>query len=349
MGIMLLNKLTALACGAALGIGLLLSSQRKALKDPFLYLGGLIALLLLLPHILWQAGNGWPFLEFLSNARVYKLIGVSPLEFLSGQLVMAGPHLLVFWIAGLFYLLFAKSMAPYRMLGIVFAALFLIFLLHQGKSYYLSPAYPMVYAAGAVAVEQWGRRPRMKWLPAGAMVFVTIFGLILSPIALPMLPPDTYLAYSAKIGMEPPRDEKGHTALLPQHLADRIGWEAMVETIADAYHKLPAEDQSRCAIFTTNYGRAGAIDFFGPQYGLPNAISGNNSYHLWGPGNATGEVTLVITKQTEEVSRFCESYEELARHHADYAMPFETDLPIYLCRGLKMSMEEFWREVKSYI
>ena len=66
----------------------------------------------------------------------------------------------------------------------------------------------------------------------------------------------------------------------------------MVRTIADAYHTLTPDEQTRCAIMANNYGEAGAIDYFGGEYGLPNAISGHNNYWIWGPRNADGSVVI---------------------------------------------------------
>jgi len=100
--------------------------------------------------------------------------------------------------------------------------------------------------------------------------------------------------YMKEIGAAPPQEEKGEKSVLPPNYADMFGWQEMVAAVARVYNRLPPEDRLRCAIYASNYGEAGAIDFYGKRYGLPKAISGHNNYWLWGPRGWTGEVVILF-------------------------------------------------------
>ncbi|HKH57854.1 MAG TPA: hypothetical protein VKA20_04900 [Rubrobacter sp.] len=134
------------------------------------------------------------------------------------------------------------------------------------------------------------RRRSWTWLKPAYAAVLLVGGIALAPMVVPILPVET-LASITGAGVKQERREEGQ---LPQHFADRFGWENMVATVAGVYDSLPVEDRSTACVFTANYGEAGAIDFFGPKFGLPEAISGHNSYYIWGPGDCTGEVVLSV-------------------------------------------------------
>jgi hypothetical protein len=168
------------------------------------------------------------------------------------------------------------------------------------------------------------------------------------PLAVPMLSPESVVRYAAAIGVEVPQEERLRRVALAQHFADRFGWENMVATVARAYQALPAEERQRAAIVAGNYGEAGAIDFFGSRYGLPHAISSHNSYWLWGPGNATGDVAIVIGASREQLQQLFADVTQADTIVSEYAMAYETNLPVYVCRKLKRPLAEVWSELKRY-
>jgi hypothetical protein len=152
------------------------------------------------------------------------------------------------------------------------------------------------------------------------------------------------------IHLEPPRTETSHTAPLPQLFADQFGWQEMVASVAHVYHHLRPEDEKRAAIFCQNYGEAGAIDFFGPKFGLPPAISGHQNYFLWGPRDWTGEVLLVLDTRDDDERELFASVEDLGQIvSSPWAMSFERRTHIYLCRDLKVNVLECWPRVKKWL
>jgi hypothetical protein len=172
--------------------------------------------------------------------------------------------------------------------------------------------------------------------------------LIALPMALPVFPPATMARYVAWLGVEV-KDERSKTGRLPQFYADRFGWETMVATVATVYRSLPTEERAKCAIFAENYGEAGAIDFLGPRYGLPKSISGHNNYWLWGPRDYSGEVVIVIGGDLADEERSFAQVETAATVKSENAMPFESDLPVYICRKLRKPLKTVWPSVKKFI
>ena len=150
------------------------------------------------------------------------------------------------------------------------------------------------------------------------------------------------------MGIAPSSGERHEMGKLPQHFADMFGWEELVQTVAEVYHSLPPEEQAVCGVYGRNYGEAGAIDLFSEKYDIPKAVSGHNSYWLWGPRDYTGEMMIVIGGEPEDHTDNSESVTSAAIHTNEYAMPYENNLNIFICRGLKWPLEEVWQNAKHY-
>jgi len=343
------NKLSILFLGFGLIMGLLLTSERRQLTGKWFWFGAAIAAALFLPYIVWQIRHGWPTLEFMRNATLYKNAPVSLVDYLGGQVLMLHPNNLLVWVPGLLYLLFSRDGSRYRLFGIAYIAIFILFVVQNGKPYYQGPTYPILFAAGGTAIERFTARRGWTWAKPALPAFLLMGGLYSAPMALPVLPVETYIRYASSIGFAPQSEERDQPTALGQHYSDMFGWKEMAETVARVYHALPPEDQAKCAILTQNYGQAGAIDFFGEVYGLPKAISGHNSYWFWGPREYTGEVMIIVGGEREEHAPDFASCEQATVHTHPYARSFETNLSIWVCRGLKWPLKEIWDEVRFFI
>ena len=351
-GLGLLTKLTMLSFGFAVLVALLLTPARRQLLSPWPWIGGVIAIAFLAPYVYWNATNGWPTPEFWGEYGG-KVDEASPVEFLIEQIVTMQPPALPLWLAGLGFYLFAREGRPYRALGWVYVVLFVLFAALNSRFYFLAPAYPMLFAAGGVAVERFvfARRRRLwRWsLPAYAVV-LTLSGVIVAPITVvPALPATTLAgitgAFGGGAGVEV---ETREVAELPQVFADRFGWESMAETVARTYDRLPPEEQSEACVLAGNYGEAGAIDFFGAKHGLPKAISGHNSYYLWGPGDCNGETVISVGVPRERLEGVFGSIGRADTVRCRYCMPDEDDLRVYVSRDPKLPFEEAWPRFKHY-
>ena len=165
---------------------------------------------------------------------------------------------------------------------------------------------------------------------------------------MPILPPERYVAYERALGFAPPKTEVGHRGPLPQHFGDRFGWPELVAEVARIYHALPAEDRARAAIFANNYGEAGAINLFGPRYGLPPAVSAHQTHFLWGPrGNHRRGPDRVAGRSRDAWSRSAHRSRKRASTSIPWGMAEENN-PIFVCRGLKPPLPEMWPRLKKW-
>jgi hypothetical protein len=348
-GLGLENKHSMLFFGFGVFIGLLLTSARRFFASRWLWIGGALALALFLPNIIWEYRNDWATLELLRNVQKSgKNVTLSPLEFVAQQIFILHPLTLPIWLAGIWYFLFDRDGKRYRLLGITYLVVLIVMILLKGKNYYLLPIYPMLFAGGAIWWERLleGRR-RINWLKVVYPALLCFSGAAFAPFALPVLPVETYLRYQHALGFEPPKTEVGHRGPLPQHFGDRFGWPEMVETVAQIYKRLPPEERARAAIYANNYGEAGAIDFFGPHYGLPKAISPHQSYYVWGPRDYTGDVMILLQSKRVDAERNCNSVEEVGAVNHPFSMG-EEHYTIFICRGLKQPLRELWPLLKHW-
>jgi hypothetical protein len=281
-----------------------------------------------------------------------------PLAFLGQQVLIMTPWSLPFWLAGLLFYLVSREAKAYRAFGWAFLITIGFFLLAHGKNYYAAPAYPIVLAAGGVACELFLRTRRFESSAVGALrpsleaacFLWLLLGIVpLLPVALPVLPVDAYLRYQKHLPFAVPRSEHGHMgAALPQHYADEFGWPEMAAAVARVYHSLPKEEQRKTAIFADNYGEAGAIDFFGAQYGLPKAICPHQNYFVWGPREYTGEIMILVgSASIDEARKFFDSVEPAAELNNAYAIPNE-NRTILLGRKLKPGLQQLWPNLKKW-
>ncbi len=348
LGLGLLNKIGVLWLGAGIAAGIVLTPLRTELRRSGPWLAAAAALLLFSPYVIWNALNGWPHAEFIRNATTMKYGGVTAFDFLTGQLIVQHPFTGPLWIAGLFFFL-RRAQGPLRIVAIAYFVCLLILALNgHSKPDYLSPFYMILFAAGGVQLEQlrtgWQRSLAVKVYPV-----VMLLGLFLAPVVLPILPVETYVAYSRFLPLHPANAEGHELQDLPQFYADMFGWDEMAQTVADVYTTLTPEEQALCVIFGQNYGEASAVTFFGGKLGLPPAVSGHNSYFLWGPGSRIGEVTIIIGGGRKDYEEIFAEVSVATVHTAPYAMPYENNLPIFVCRGPRMPLKDIWPRVKHYM
>ncbi len=348
VGLGLLNKVGVLWLGAGIAVGLVATGERRWLRTRWPWLAGLLALALFSPYIWWNLTHDMAHLEFIRNATAGKYSGLSAWTFVSEQLLVQNPVTVPVWLSGLIFLLVSPSGRRFRMLGWIYVVSFMILVLNgHSKAEYLSPAYTILFAAGGVALERWLNRPGFAWARV-VLAVQLVAGLLLAPLVIPILPVETYIAYAETLEVQPSTSESKELSELPQSYADMFGWQEKAVAVAEVYDSLPPEDRSVAAVLGVNYGRAGAIDHFGPELGLPFAISSHNSYWLWGPRDFTGEVVIVMGGELEGLEASFESVELAGRVPCRFCMPYESDLPIFVYRGLKFPIAELWQRLKHY-
>jgi hypothetical protein len=349
-GVGLMNKHSTAFFGLAVVTGLLLTEHRREFSKPWIWIGFAMAMFIFAPNVVWQVAHHFPTLEDLHNVRVtHKNVELPPLAFIKQQILVMGPGLVVFWLAGLWHFIFGSG-RKYRVLGWIFLAFFLMMVILHGKDYYVAPIYPMLFAGGAVAWEgalnSWRITHGKLWPKALVLTVTTLGGAVLAPLMLPILSPEQYIAYSAKLAFKPARQEVQHESLLPQYFADQFGWEEMVEQVAEIYNTLPLEQRAVTGILAGNYGEAGAINLFGPKYGLPRAYSRHQTYWYWGPPTENYQNLIFLQFSQQDVEDNCTSWQAF-EHYNRFGMA-EENTPIYLCRGAKFDLRKVWWHYKHW-
>jgi 4-amino-4-deoxy-L-arabinose transferase-like glycosyltransferase len=351
-GLGLENKYSIAIFALALLLGLLLTSERRLLFTPRILVGAGVAFLILLPNLIWNVQHHWPFLELMHNIRVTgKDVVLPPGAYFAQQILMMNPLTFPFWLGGLLFYFFSLDAKPYRAFGFAFLITVGCFFAMHGKDYYSAPAYGLVLAAGAVAAERLVsvRSQKMQGvLKPASFVWLLIAIVLVLPFVLPVLPLDAFVRYQSHLAIKPAKTERSFEgAILPQYYADELPWENTVAAVASVYHSLTPEEQQKTAIFCDNYGEAAAIDFFGPKYGLPKAISGHQSYFLWGPRNYTGEIVILVGESDADARKEFASVQIAATQDTPYAFWYENQ-PILLCRGLRWNLQTGWSRVKYW-
>jgi hypothetical protein len=328
---------------------LMATPDRRWYRTPWPYIATGIAALCFMPFVIWNLTHGFAHLEFIRNATNGKYSGLTPQAFIIGQILLQNPVALPLWLAGVAALLFWPPLRRYRTLGIAYLVAFAILVINgHSKPEYLAAAYPMLFAAGGVvgehAIARWPRR----WLAPVYASLVALSGVALAPFALPILPVESYIAYADLAGMAPSTPEGKKLDKLPQFYSDMFGWPEKAAAVAQAFYKLTPEEQARCAIYSDNYGRCGALDFFGNHYGLPRSIGGHNSYWIWGPGEYSGELVLILGGGLKDKQEKFTRVDIVGTVHSEYCMPYENHLNIYLCRGLRWPLKQVWTSTKHF-
>jgi hypothetical protein len=329
--------------------GVVLTPHRRFLKCRYLWLGVFACAVISLPNLLWQLRNHFPFLELVHNIRMGNRDVVrNPVAFIADQAMIMNPALFPLWAGGLIWLFFARDERRYRVLGWTYLVVLAAFIALKGKNYYVVPIYPMLFAAGAIGLERITHgRPIGAWSRSIYVALVIAVSALLLPVSVPVLTAGNYIRYQKALGLQPPEIEHQQNGPLPQWYADEFGWQEMVEKVARVYNSLSPEERARTAIFSNGWGEAAAVDFYGPRYGLPQAISKHNSYWVWGPGKYDGSTMIILRSGGRDEPEYFQSV-QVAEHVEHPFARHDEYFDIYLCRGPKFDLRQVWPRLKQF-
>jgi len=352
-GIGILNKWSMLFFGFALAVGLLLTPERRAFARKWIWLGFAIAMVIWLPNVLWNIHHHWPFLELMHNVRASgRDVTHGPIGFLLDQAFFMNIATAPLWIAGAWWLFFGRDPSTgargrYRVVGWTWLVLLVLFIVLKGKSYYLWPVYPILFAAGGVAIERW-TSARARFLRPIYVATIVLLGGLFAPFTLPVLSPQGFIHYQQALHLSPPQVEHQANGPLNQQLyADMFGWEEMTREVARAYDALPPDVRATTGITASNFGEAGAIDFFGPRYGLPPAISGHQTYWFWGPRGYTGESLILVGESARRAHELCQNVDVVG--HVSHPLSREDEhFDLYWCHPLRWNLRQIWPQAKHF-
>jgi len=345
-GLGILNKHSMLFFGSGLALGLLLTPARRYFASKWIWLGAGVAFLVFLPNLIWEIRNHWPILAMLRTVLGTKYATVAPWDYLWQQTLLTHPLIAPVWMAGLWFLLRDAHGKRYAVLAWAYLTVLAEMLVLHGKIYYLAPAYIMLIAAGAVWIESCLLPRGGAWLRPALVAPILVGALIAAPLAMPILPVEAAIRYCRFWDVQSIHVENVPQGDLPQLFGDMFGWEEQVASIASVYLQLSSAEQRQAAILAYNYGEASAVDYFGPRYGLPAAISGHNQYGLWGPGRASGNVVIAIGFREDALHAYFEEVVPAASVSPAYALPEESGLTIFVCRRAKLGLDRLWPQLK---
>jgi Dolichyl-phosphate-mannose-protein mannosyltransferase len=343
-----------LAVGAAIGLGamtkytmafyvagivgaVLLTSARRYLRSPWLWCGIAISILIFLPNLIWQVHHNFISLDFLKFIHARDVRAGRTSGYLLHQLwVGANPVTLPIWLAGLYYFFFVPDGKRYRAIGWMYVITLVLFAIAKGRDYYVSPAYPMLLAGGAAWISQWlatQPEPRAITVRSTTWHSLAISGVCVAALVMPIPSPRSrWFAIADKVN--------------GGNFNEQFGWHEMIAEIARVRDSLPAQDRAHLGILTGDAGQAGAVNMWGPAYGLPNAISGSNSNWLRGYGNPPPETLITVGIKKQELDRVFESVEWAGHFESRYgvvnsAVGSERE-DVFVCRGPREPWPKFW-------
>ena len=267
-------------------VALLLTQYRYLFLNKHLYGAGLLAFVIALPNLLWQYNHNWPLLHHMEELRETQLKFISPVDFLMGQVMMYFTAFFI-WVMGLVWLFTGKGKL-YRMLAWIYLTVIALLIVSSGKNYYSMGLYPMLFAAGSMAIEQW-TVIKLKWLRWVTATFILFLAWVILPVAMPIWEPDKLADFYKEKGIDKSgalkwEDQNDHS--LPQDFADYLGWKEITEKAEKFYQSLPQKEKDSTVVYCRHYGLAGALKYYGkdPEF-KAKVISDNGSFLHWIPNN----------------------------------------------------------------
>lgn len=335
IGMGMLTKYTVIFFVAGLAAAVLLTSNRRYLRSPWLWAGAGLALLIYLPNLIWQIQNDFISLDFLSAIHARDIAWGRTSGFLPEQLyISANPFTLPFWVIGLVACLFAASFKRFRAIGITFLVTFWLMWILRSRAYYVGPAYTMLLAAGAAGLDAWlVEQGRLLRRSIGALAWTLLLvGLVAGVLLIKPIAPISSDLWEI-------------TSEVNGEVVEMVGWEDLTAQVAAIYARIPEIEKSRTVILAGNYGEAGALDLYGQAYHLPPVISGANSLWQRGYGSFDPETVIVVGFEAPVANRMFKDCEFAGHVSNRYGVKNEettNHTGLYICREPRQAWDEMW-------
>lgn len=341
IGFGMLNKFTIAFWVIGLVVAVLITPARKYLRSKWLYLGAGLAILIYLPNLLWQIQHDFISLDFLFSIHARDIRWGRANDFLIEQLYSTtNPFSLPLWTVGLSLCLFGASMKRFRTLGWMYIVTFLLFLINRGRAYYVAASYVMLLAAGAVWFEGWfgARAEKTRRLGFSLLWGAQVLGSLIAIVLMKPIAPINSSLWEI-------------TSSVNEDAVEMVGWQDLTAQVAKIYQSIPEEQKPRTAILAGNYGEAGALDLYGPEYGLPRIISGSNSLWYRGYGKPEPTTVIVVGFEGSYASNFFNSCKYSGTVTNRYGVKNEESTRhtgLYVCREPRRPWNSTWQDMKWF-
>lgn len=322
-----------------LAFGIAVTGARRIIFTRELWLGIGAAVVIAAPSLAWQHLHGWPFLELTRYLARDNVSSGTTVEFAALQIVGMNLALSPLILAGIVAPFVFVRIREARFLSIAFVMTAVVIISANGKDYYLAPAYPTMFAVGAVVSGALPRLVRALWMTSAVIV-----SAILAPVVLPILNPPVLAAYLDTYHLRLKTNQKaGAGSPLTMVFSDELGWRPLEQQVAAVYRTLTPAERAHVAIWASDYGEAAAIDVYGREDGLPHALSSQLQYYYWGPGDYDGSIIIQI-HALAGAHHLCEHWETVGFFGSPYVIPWENG-PIIVCRGLRRPLTKIWEDL----
>lgn len=339
LGLGLLTKFSIAFIGVGLVVGVLATPMRRDLSTRWPWLAVLVALVMGAPSLSGQLLLDWPITWQMRDLAAEQLTRRSVFSFVAEQPLLAGPMGFLLATIGAWFLV---RDARWRAVGLAVLVSWLWLSVQKGKGYYGAPVYPVLFGAGAAALCTWPARITRWLVPTSAAVMAAL-GVVVLPVALPILGPAGTAAYAARLGVsESTRTNTGTQLPLPQDFADMLGWETQAAAVAEEWRALSPTERDVAVLAANSYGHAGLLDYYGPRFGLPRVVSGAGSYWYFGPGRKRGDVLIVLGEPPESLTGPWARCRLLRTVGNRWGVEEEREVPISRCDGPRDSLQAMW-------
>ncbi len=372
-GIGLMVKITMGFLLICLVTGILLTKARKYLASKWFWISISIAALCCVPFIIWQAAHGFPIIEYLLAYKGARTVSPSAVLLLQYIFVVMNPISVLLWLGGL-VLLFTRRGRIFRPFAWAFLAYFTLAAILSVKFYALAGALLPLLAFGSVCLEKnfrnaplpldqtddiavqppEGKKRRIALtLKAAYLAAVCLLGAAFVPVCFPVLSPGDTADYNKAIGYSEyvTWDTIPFTGV-PTYFAGRLGWDELAKSASEVYHSLPEGDRKKCGVYCSLYGAVGAMDYYGKKYGLPPAVSANMGAYYWGYNGYDGELIICVNMGADSYSFLKSIFNDVDTFPGSESVPYSTlslvDRSIYVCKGLKIPVDQLWAALRSY-
>lgn len=343
-GIALMNKYSIAFLAFAMVVALLISRKRKIVFHPYFFIGMTAAFLIFLPNLVWQYQNNWPVIVHMNELQESQLVNVNIRDFISMQIIM-NIHAVVVWIPGLLVFFTRKYLRDYRYVSYTFLIVMILLILLRGKAYYTLGLYPVLFASGAIAIEDWFRE-NLRFLRYIVLAMVFLIPLPFIPYSLPLLKADILAEYTRKMEFLIPEGiltwEDGTVHEIPQDYADMRGWKELAGITEDAWNSLSEEEKKNTVIFAENYGIAGAVLFYNSGTEMPEPVSFNDNFIFQAPDSLDAQILIYINHRAEDLKEYCKNIELFGRVDDPYFR--ENGLGVFICRDPGQGLSSLYRQ-----
>jgi hypothetical protein len=314
----------------------LLPSQRHHLRSRWFWMGALVATAIAAPNLIWLARHHFITLQMEHFIHLRDVRNGRANGYFTDQIKFT-MFSLPFAVGGLIALLRSPR---FRLLSAFYVGPFVLLALAKGRGYYLLPAYPVLYAAGAVGLE--------AWLASRARV---VRGVVYGAVVAAVLAEAGAIAWAYLPIWRPGSAAWNWQMKNNDDMANEIGWPEFVGQVAAVRDRLTPAERGQYAVLAENYGEAGAIELYGPKYGLPVPIATVNDFHDRGWGPFEPETLIVVGGNLEDESKFFASCAVVALVHLPYEVKDEetVDHPqILVCHHLKEPWPVVWGRSQDF-